>query len=452
MQRLSIFGLLAALILSASVAVPAMAIRTFGYIPAQVEAEKALAKTQELLFISGVTLGKSYFGASQIYKHCVNERYRRAWFVGPKFQLMESNWFMPLKLWGQVDGTLKKAQGIYHYLIYKNYSWAAMQSAKLPRELRAAHLDLAFIEEASILPEMTLHMTRHRLSARGGKLAMLTNPPEPGDPGFEWVHRLYREFRERPDEEAMVVQFPSWANPLEYPGGEEDPKILAAKKKQPPHIFARMYGGDMSIREGLVYPSFDRDKHVISGPYEPKGTIYIFGDYGMNTACILWADYDGEHLTIFKEFYRPGITSPRVTEHYVAGTEALGIAPQKVRDCYIDPANADLKAQVSAKGFNVERYGTVDKRNKVQLVDRVERWLYQNASDGKPKFRVSSKCEHTIWELENLITGRDGTVPADGQPNHATDSIQYGLCGVEWAKERRRGPVIRSAAIVRGGR
>ena len=398
-----------------------------------------IADKERPVAIAGIMGGKSYLGSFACYRECNNNVLAKCWYVSGTYKLLRNS-FNHMLSWGHDDGSLLRSDRQQNTLYYNTASWVAMQTAQNVYFLRGDHLDLAVLDEGSVMSELVLERVRDRLSGRSGKVMILSNAPNPGEPGFTFIHNLYREWSGLPPAQARVLAWPTWDNYLAYPGGEQDPKILQEKANRSPDNFRRMIAADMSIRDGLVYPSFNRARHVIPGPYTPKGRVFIFGDYGMNTASIHWADLiDNEHLVIFKEFYKPDVLSPKVAEHYMAGTIAIGMTPRAIRDVYIDTANADLKGQVKAKGFNVERYGKVDKSNKVQLIEREERWFDQTASDGLPKLRITSDCPHLIWECENLIVGKDSTLPKDGQPNHATDGVQYGLCGIESGARRGSG-------------
>jgi len=442
--------LLWVLLASVNVAAAMSRIRTFQFFDRQIELLRALDESEQVLAIAGIGGGKSHVGTARAYQLCVNNALARAWYASGTYKLLRNSWNQ-LYWMSKRDNTYLHAEKVHQVLYFTTTSWVAMQTAQHIDRLRGDHVDLVVLDEGSIMSEETLSYIYDRTSGRRGKILILSNVPRPRERGFKFIHDLYREWREKPPNEARVLLWPSWDNYLSYPGGENDPQILIERKRRSPDDFRRMIAADMSIRAGLVYPSFSRERHVIPGPYTPKGRIRIFGDYGMNTACILWADDDGEQLVIFKEFYRPDVISPKVAEHFVSGTLALGISPANVWDVYIDTANADLKAQVAAKGFNVERYGKVDKRDKVRLVEREERWFDQNTGDGRPKIQITSDCPHTIWECENLVVGKNGVLPAEGQPNHATDSIQYGLCGIE-SGQRRGGAIVSAKSVnLRGG-
>ena len=416
--------------------------RTFNFSLRQQEIWDALDRCSRVLVVAGINGGKSWVGTTRCYAECTNYTSARAWYVGANFKLVD-NCFAGLNNWAYEDEMLLHTDNGRKRIYFLTGSWVAMQSAVNAYRLRGEHVDLVVLDEGSIMSAITLQRAEQRVNARGGKILVLSNVPNPGEPGFAFIHDLFRDWLNKPD--ALVINYPSWehlvvdANGVVhgYPGGRVDPKVLWMEAQMAPDEFERMVAASMAIRQGLVYPSFTKDIHVVPGPYKPTGQVFIFGDYGMNTACILWADFDGEQLVVFKEFYQPGVTSPVVIDHYKRGTLELGMTVQAIRDCYIDTANADLKKQAAEAGFKVEKHGKVDKSNKVQLVQRIERWLHQQAGMGAPKLRITSDCTFLLWELENLIIGKDGTLPKEDQPNHATDSLQYGLCGIESGMRHR---------------
>jgi len=103
----------------------------------------------------------------------------------------------------------------------------------------------------------------------------------------------------KPGALGKFYSLPSWENLVVYPGGRDDPEILAAEKRFSPSVFLEKYGGQPTKRSDLVMPYADERFHVahrypnLGMSYEPERPVYLFSDPGTTHAysvvpCQMW--------------------------------------------------------------------------------------------------------------------------------------------------------------------
>lgn len=109
-----------------------------------------------------------------------------------------------------------------------------------------------------------------------------------------WYAMLYEEWQ-RPDSFGVSISLPSWENLVVYPGGREDPEILAAERRHSPAFFMEKYGGVPVKRSDLAIPYADDRFHVkhrypaLGTSYDPQQPVYLFSDPGTAHAYAVFA-------------------------------------------------------------------------------------------------------------------------------------------------------------------
>ena len=126
-----------------------------------------------------------------------------------------------------------------------------------------------------------------------------------------------------PEGLGVVYVCPSWDNPLVYPGGREDPEILARERTWPREKFLEVYGGEPSMPTDLVLPQA-RPEYIIKRRYPPQGTsynpeqpVFLFSDPGTAHATAVHAvqfDWSDEYRDVYYELHRAGLSFGRLGE------------------------------------------------------------------------------------------------------------------------------------------
>lgn len=128
-----------------------------------------------------------------------------------------------------------------------------------------------------------------------------------------WYAQLTEEWK-RPDAVGKRYAGPSWDNVVVFPGGREDPEILAWERDLPPNVFLEKVGGEPQRPSHVVFPEampsyvVRRRFPLLGTSYDDERPVYLAIDPGIAHAyavhaCQFWPSDEYLHET------RPG-------EHY----------------------------------------------------------------------------------------------------------------------------------------
>lgn len=182
--------------------------------------------------------------------------------------------------------------------------------------------------------------------------------------------------------------------------------------------FDRFILGKWALAEGLIYPMFDREKHIFEA-VPRRGSYYISIDYGTLNPCSmgLWCVADGIAYRI-REFYYDGRAGKRLftdEEYYSALEELAGDYP--IQYAVVDPSAASFIEVIRRHGkFAV-------KKAKNSVLDGI-RYTAGLISDGR--ILIHSSCKNTVREFGSYCWD---THQAEDKPmkvnDHAMDDVRY---------------------------
>lgn len=191
-------------------------------------------------------------------------------------------------------------------------------------------------DEVALQPESFVNQAIARtLSIANAKLWFNCNPDSPEHWFYkQWIQKA--DNHERPD--ILHIHFEMQDNPMMTPE-----KIARTTMLYSGVFYDRYIRGLWVLAEGLVYPMFDKTKHI-GVPEHLDGDYFISIDYGTAnpTSMGLWCrTYDG-HAYRVKESYYDGRKHPQRTdeEHYKALCELAGGYP--VEAVIVDPSAASF--------------------------------------------------------------------------------------------------------------
>lgn len=182
--------------------------------------------------------------------------------------------------------------------------------------------------------------------------------------------------------------------------------------------FDRFILGKWALAEGLIYPMFDREKHIFEAVPRP-GSYYISIDYGTLNPCSmgLWCVADGRAYRI-REFYYDGRAGKRLftDEEYYSALEALA-GDYPIQYVVVDPSAASFIEVIRRHGkFAV-------KKAKNSVLDGI-RYTAGLISDGR--ILINSSCKNTVREFGSYCWD---TQQAEDKPmkvnDHAMDDVRY---------------------------
>ncbi|WP_085832869.1 PBSX family phage terminase large subunit [Clostridium merdae] len=263
------------------------------------------------------------------------------------------------------------------------------------------------LDEVALMPRSFVEQALARCSVEGAKFWFNCNPANP-------QHWFYEEWIKQLDsKDAMHLHFLMSDNP------SLSKETLARYESMYTGVFYRRYVlGEWVQAEGLVYPMFDREKHIIS-EFLGTGRYFISIDYGILNpfSAGLWCVRDGVAIRV-AEYYHDG----RKTKQQRTDEEHYSEVEKLAGDLYIERVVVDPSASSFIE--TVYRHGRfpVDKaKNDVIPGIAAVSSLLQAG-----KIQICECCDDCIREFEAYSWDPDK--PEDSvlkEFDHAMDDVRY---------------------------
>lgn len=226
-------------------------------------------------------------------------------------------------------------------------------------------------------------------------------------------HWFYKEWIcNTRQKQALHLHFTMQDNPI------LSPKQIANAERLYTGVFYNRYiKGLWCVAEGLIYPQFDREKHI-EQRNNPQGEWYISVDYGTLNAFSagLWC-YDGTTAYRAAEYYYSGReTRKQLTNaQYLQRIQQLA-GSHKIECVIVDPSAASFIAELRNADFTV-------RKGKNAVVDGIRR-VSSALQAGKLQF--SPDCKGCIREFG--LYRWDESCSEDRpikENDHAMDDVRY---------------------------
>lgn len=272
------------------------------------------------------------------------------------------------------------------------------------------------LDEVALMPQSFVNQATGRCSMSGAKFWFNCNPDTP-------YHWFYEEWLGKDDEKAKEKKA------LHLHFTMDDNLTLSKETKE---RYQSMYSGTFYERyilglwvaaEGLIYPFFDKNKHVVKTEPRRYTQYYVSVDYGtLNPfSAGLWGK-SGNVWYRIREYYYDGRKKghQKTDEEYYQEVEKL-INGLHVTSLIVDPSAASFIALIRRKG----RYNVIPAKNDV--LDGI-RYTSDCLKNGRILF--NDCCENTFSEFVSYIwdtkhaekTGEDKPVK---EHDHAMDDTRY---------------------------
>lgn len=189
--------------------------------------------------------------------------------------------------------------------------------------------------------------------------------------------------------------------------------------------YKRYILGEWALAEGLVYPMFSREKHVVGGPVEDKPgcRYFVCVDYGtVNPFAVGIFRMDGRESTMIKEVHYDGRKQPRVDneEYYRIMDEAIG--DLQIDKVVVDPSAAGFIQTIVKYGKYMVEGANNDVLNGIQEVTK-----YLNYG----LLKIHDSCTETIKEFQQYAwDGKSIDDVVIKESDHHMDLIRYYVYGV----------------------
>lgn len=286
-----------------------------------------------------------------------------------------------------------------------------VNDARAENKIRGMTLQGAYCDELTLFTEDFFSMLLSRLSEPRARLFGTTNPDSPN----HWLKTNYIDRQEELD--LFIMQFLIDDNTFLDAGYVEQ-----LKKEYTGVFYSRFILGLWVIAEGLVYPMFDKKRHVLDKCEEPKDEYfeyYISIDYGTVNPCSmgLWRLEQERAVRIREVYFDSRKKKKQLTdeEYYEMLAELAG--DKLIRAVIVDPSAASFIETIRRHGkFSVRKANN-------DVIDgiRVTGSLLQNG-----KLFFCKDCEDSIREFAiyrwDKKSAEDKVIK---EFDHAMDDIRY---------------------------
>lgn len=280
--------------------------------------------------------------------------------------------------------------------------------------IQGSTLALAYVDEATNLPEPFWRMLESRLSVPGAKLLATTNPEGP-------AHWLKKDFIDN-----KGIDLAYWNFNL-----DDNPSLDAEFKKQLKASytglwFNRYILGEWSLAHGAIYDNYDHTNEY-ENPF-PAPNYYIVGvDYGTTnaTAAVLCAvsPRSWPQIRVEEEYYYDSAKKGRSkTDQELVRDIKDFIGYKNVSAIYVDPAAASFKIALRQEDLPV-----LDANNDVLLGIKIcSKFIGgKNIVIHKSCTTLREHLQSYAWDAKAADRGEDKPVK---KADHLPDALRYACC------------------------
>ncbi len=278
--------------------------------------------------------------------------------------------------------------------------------------IRGATIALAYVDEATLLPESFWLMLLSRLRVAGARLLATTNPDGPG-------HWLRTGFLAR----GLDVGLVGWHLTLDDNPSLPVEYVSRLKRQYTGLWYKRFILGEWCLAEGAIYDCWDPDRHVLRGPVPTLVRLPGLGiDYGTTNpfaALMLGVLADGR-LCLTREWrWDSKRTRRALTDAEYSHRRRAWMPPDQPEWVVVDPSAASMVAQL-----HHDRITTVAGDNSV--IDGI-RLVASLLALGLLVVHEScagwiSEAPGYVWDPEKSKLGKDEPIKLD---DHSLDAGRY---------------------------
>ncbi len=280
--------------------------------------------------------------------------------------------------------------------------------------IQGSTLALAYVDEATNIPEPFWKMLESRLRVPGAKLLATCNPEGPA----HWLKKDYIDNNE--------LDLVHWGFNL-----EDNPTLDEAYKQQLKASYTGMWYnryilGQWALAHGAIFDCYDKNNEYIN-PY-PSPNYYIVGiDYGTTnaTAAVLCAITPNKwpQIRVEAEYYYDSAKKGRSkTDAELVRDIQDFVGHKNVSAVYIDPAAASLKIALRQANLPV-----LDANNDVLLgIKIVSKFISgKNIIIHQSCSTLREHIQSYAWDHKAADRGEDKPVKKN---DHIIDALRYAVC------------------------
>ncbi len=280
--------------------------------------------------------------------------------------------------------------------------------------IQGSTLALAYIDEATNIPEPFWKMLESRLSVKGAKLLATANPDGP-------AHWLKKEYLDKPGLDLACWNFNLDDNPVLDEAFKEQLKASYSGL-----WYNRYILGQWALAHGAIYDNYDHYNEYTND--FPAPNYYIVGiDYGTTnaTAAVLCAvsPRTWPQIRIESEYYYDSAKKGRskTDQELVADIKDF-IGYKNITAIYVDPAAASFKIALRQSDLPV-----LDANNDVLLGIKIcSKFIGgKNIVIHRGCTTLREHLQSYAWDSKAADRGEDKPVK---QNDHILDAMRYAVC------------------------
>lgn len=351
------------------------------------------------------------------------------WIVGPTYSLAEKefrvtlNDFKKLNLMPHIKWSFNVDQGKMRIFWPQLNSLCEAKSATRPDTLVGEGVDHMILSEAAKHNKSTWEMyLRPALADKNGSADFPSTPQ-----GYNWYKGLFDLGLSPEHTEYSAFKFPSWTNPIVFPGGRTDKEIAIVEQTTSEMYFRQEIGAEFTAFEGMIYPEFREEIHVRD--FDPSSMLancknYLALDFGYVDpfVCLDVMVDSQQRIWVWRE-YMESYKSTYDHGHILKNRESP--RDYHVDFIFADPRGADEIATLSwiLGGISAHAVGWS------LGVEAVKRALAERP-DKTHGLYIHPSCKTLIRQLKNLRskTIKEGQNTKEGQhdyDDHGPDALRY---------------------------
>ena len=412
-----------------------------GFSPTKLQKDILSSRKRFVLVAGGEQAGKSMVASKYLVARLFeNDEPGLFWLVAADYERTRAEFEYLVEDFGSM-GLLKEASKRVDpgRIILADGTRIETKSAKDPRTLAMRAPNGIIGCEASQLDLETFHRLRGRCAPKRGWL-FLSGTFE-GSLG--WYPQMFQAWQSSSSSDEVSFSLPSYSNEHLYPGGREDPEILALEKVSSDDFFLERIEGIPSPPQGMVFTEIRPDIHIQNVEYEPDVPVHLWIDPGYAEAyAVEVIQVVNDQIRVIDEIYERDLITDEIIE----------IAQSKIwwKDAQfgvIDVAGFQHQAMAAPAEVWMEKTGIYFDSQKIRINDGTERLKAFLKTDPveqrEPRIVFNPKCEGILSEFgikPNPFDGqtrayrwkmdRDGTIigeTPDDRHNHGVKAVIYGL-------------------------
>lgn len=345
--------------------------------------------------------------------------------VGRSLQTIERNVLDPLQdhaLFGPIARQVHHTRGATTAVILgRTVHLIGAADSRAEGRLRGLTASLAYVDEATLLPEGFWNQLLGRLSVPGARLFATTNPDSP-------AHWLKRKFLDR----QASLDLNAWHFTLDDNPSLAPTYVAALKAEYVGLWYRRMIDGAWVAAEGAVYDMWDPERHVVAADRVPamQRLIALGVDYGTtnaSTGLLLGLGVDRRLYLMDEWRHDPQQGRQRLTDGQLSASLRQWMADQHHTPEWVvvDPAAASFRVQLHQDGVTAQEADN-DVSRGISLLATL---LAQG------QLLVSDRCQGFITEAPGYSWDPKATEDGKDKPikvaDHSLDGGRYAITTTE---------------------